>query len=259
MRRTQEELKKEMIKYRVYQENNKWFGFKLCPECKKELKYEAQESYLLLRNIRNSEIKNTLCDVCCRTGERNPFFEKKHSENTKSQISKSRIGLACGENNAMANPEHRKSVSVAIKAKYDSGELDFLKKIQSDNAFKNQANGKLKNAPISAAEKEIKKLLEDYGYIVKSQFGIGSLKYDLFIKDKNLLIEYNGDYWHCNPNKYKSDYFHKKKQLLAKDIWKHDLIKKELAEKNGYKLFIIWEYDYMFNKEKEINKLISNI
>ena len=259
MRRTQEELKNEMVKYRVYRENNKWFGFKLCPECKKEIKYEAQESCLILRNIRNLENRMVACSSCNKKGEKNHFFGKKHSEEGRKQISKNRIGKACGENNSMANPEHRKSVSIALKAKYDSGELEFLRKIQSKNAIKNQENGKFKTAPISIAEKEIKKRLELFGYNIEPQFKIGSLKYDLFLKNYNILIEYNGDYWHCNPEKYKPDYFNQKKSMYAHELWAQDKQKKELAEKNGYKLFIIWEKDYMFNKENEINKIISKL
>ena len=88
-----------------------------------------------------------------KKGERNHFFGKNHTEESTNKISKNRVGKACGENNSMSKKEHRESVSRELKKKYNSGELDFLKKIQSDNAFKNQANGKLRTAPISSAEK----------------------------------------------------------------------------------------------------------
>lgn len=259
MRRTQKQLKKEAEKYKIYKESDRWFGFRICTECHKEIKHAAQESYLLLRNIRNLEKKKSLCESCCKSGEKNPFFNKNHSKEIKKQISKSRIGKACGLKNAMANPIHRESVSIALKEKYKSGELDFLKKIQSDNAIKNQASGKLKSAPVSAAEKEIKKILEEKGFNVTSQFNIGSLRYDLLINDTNVLIEYNGDYWHCNPAKYISEYFHGKKGLYAKEIWEHDEKKAVLAKEKGYKLFIIWEMDFIINKEKEINKILSQL
>lgn len=259
MRRTKEQLAQEMIKYRVYQENNRWYGLRICPECKKEILHEAKESYLILRNIRNTEKINSLCDSCCRKGVKNPFFSKIHSEKSKKQNSNSRTGKACGLENAMANPIHRKSVSNSLKEKYKNGELDYLKKIQSDNAIKNQANGKLKTAPISKAEKEIKNILEAKGFNVTSQFNIGSLKYDLFILEKNALIEYNGDYWHCNPKKYKETDYNFKKNMSAKEIWERDEKKAVLAKEKGYKLFIIWEMDFILNKEKEINKILNQL
>lgn len=257
MRRTQKQIEEEKIKYRVYEEDGKWYGFRSCPKCNKEVKHEAQESYLVLRNIRNQN--GVICLKCSKTKENNPFFGKKHSVKSKKQNSESRKGKACGDKNAMFNPKYRKRVSIALKEKYNSGQLDFLKKIQSENAKKNQANGKLKYAPISKAEKEVKSIFENLGYKIIPQFGIDSLKYDIFLVDFNTLIEYNGDYWHCNPNKYEKDYFNKKKSMFAQELWEQDKKKRELAEKKGYKLFTIWESDYRFNKQNEINKIISNL
>ena len=259
MRRTQKQLEEEKIKYKVFEEGGKWYGFRNCPNCNNKLRYSSKESHILLRTIRNSESKNCICDTCNKTGEKNPFFGKKHKKETIDMISKNRKGKALGDRNSMSKLEHRKSVSMALKKKYDSGDLDFLKKIQSENAIKNQANGKLKYAPISNAEKEFRKVLESLGYKTEPQFGIGSLRYDIFLTDFNILIEYNGDYWHCKPNKYKSDYYNKKKSMFAWELWKQDAKKKELAEKNGYKLFTIWESDYKFNKQIEINKIINNL
>ena len=259
MRRTQKQLEEEMIKYDVYQENEKWYGYRKCPECKNIVKYSSIKRFILLRTMRNLEQEFCLCSSCNKKGERNHFFGKNHTEESTNKISKNRVGKACGENNSMSKKEHRESVSRELKKKYNSGELDFLKKIQSDNAFKNQANGKLKTAPISSAEKEIRKILEEKGLNITSQFNIGSLKYDLLINEKNVLIEYNGDYWHCNPQKYSENYLHKKKGLYAKEIWEQDKKKKLLAEEKGYKLFTIWETDYMFNKDKEINKILNQL
>jgi len=180
-----------------------------------------------------------------------------HSKKTKKLQSENRKGKACGEENSMANPEHRKKVSDALKEKYASGELNFLKEIQSKNAIKNQANGKLKSAPISKAEIELKEIFTSKGFTVIPQFKIGSLAYDLYIKELNTTIEYNGDYWHCNPIKYNREYLHKKKQMYAHEIWERDKKKKELSESNNHNHFTIWENDYKFNKEKEINKIIN--
>lgn len=210
MRRTQKQLQEEIEKFKVYKYRNRWYGTRICPGCNKEIKHAAQESYLVLRNIRNLISEKAHCASCANSGSKNAFFGKKHTEKSKKQNSKSRTGKCCGINNPMANPIHRKAVSDALSEKYASGELNFLKAIQSKNATNNQANGKLKTAQISKAEKEIKILLEEQGYLVESQFGIVSLKYDLFVKNKNILIEYNGDYWHCNPKIYNADYMHKK-------------------------------------------------
>lgn len=255
MKKPEEEIQKEIEFYKVELKNGNWIGYRICPECGNEIKHTAQERYYLLRNIRI--LKNKHCESCNKKGENNHFFGKNHSEKTKNIQSKNRIGKGCGENNAMANLEHRKKAATNLKAKYDSGDLDFLKKIQSDNAKKNQELGLLKYAPISKPEKEIKNILVEAGLVVESQFAIKSLHYDLFIKEKNLLIEYNGDYWHCNPKKYVADFLNKKKNMTAKELWKQDEKKKNIAIENNYKFIVIWESDYKKNKEVEIQKILN--
>ena len=81
---------------------------------------------------------------------------------------------------------------------------------------------------------------------------------DIFIESLKLVVEYNGDYWHCNPEKYKADYFHKKKQMYAKDIWKYDEQKQKNIESLGYKIITIWENDFKNNKDK-INILLKEL
>ena len=75
---------------------------------------------------------------------------------------------------------------------------------------------------------------------------------DIFIPEINLIIEYNGDYWHCNPKKYESNYYHKYKKKTAKEIWEYDKNKIDLLIEKGYNYEIIWESD--FNKDSNIVK-----
>lgn len=259
MKKTEAQLRLEMINYKVYQKNNRWYGYRICPKCNTEVLQTALSRGVILRNLRNLDKKRVACLSCSKRGKNNPFFKKTHSEKTKKQISKSRTGKACGESNAMAKPEHRESVSKTLLKKYASGELNFQKEKQRQTMTKSLIDGKLKTTPVSNAEKDLKAILESKGLEVVAQFSIGTLRYDLLLKKHKIIIEYNGDYWHCNPEKYKPDYFHKKKKIYAKDLWEQDRKKREVAEKSGYKLFIIWERDYMFNKENEINKIICNL
>jgi G:T-mismatch repair DNA endonuclease (very short patch repair protein) len=82
---------------------------------------------------------------------------------------------------------------------------------------------------------------------------------DIFFHRNNAVIEYYGDYWHCNPKKYKPDYFHKQKKMYAMDMWKHDRLRKKELEDLGYKVFIVWESDFKNNPEKEIRNLTKEI
>lgn len=71
------------------------------------------------------------------------------------------------------------------------------------------------------------------------------------------IIEFNGDYWHCNPRLYGPDFFNKVKQKTAKELWEYDKRKQEIAEYYHHKYLVIWEYDYKQNKEDVIKKCID--
>ncbi|RLC98441.1 MAG: hypothetical protein DRI46_11325 [Chloroflexi bacterium] len=77
------------------------------------------------------------------------------------------------------------------------------------------------------------------------QFWISNRSYDFKIKDTKVIIEVNGDYWHCNPNRYKADDIVKypDREMLVKDRWLEDTKKIALAKSKWYNVVTIWEYD----------------
>lgn len=87
--------------------------------------------------------------------------------------------------------------------------------------------------------------LLDYDQCMMKYFDITSIP-------KKKIIEINGDYWHCNPKLYNESYYVDQKKKNAKQIWENDKKKIDLAEKNGYSVFVIWEYDWRHNKQKVI-------
>lgn len=104
-------------------------------------------------------------------------------------------------------------------------------------------------------------------YYKENEFGIYDsyksqyFKYDFTIPDLNLIIEFNGDVWHGNPSIYnKNDKPHPiDKNVKANELWKYDKIKKEAAEKRGFTVIYIWEYDYINNFKKTYTTLKQNI
>ena len=83
-------------------------------------------------------------------------------------------------------------------------------------------------------------------------------KLDFYDKTKNLIIEFQGDYWHCNPKQYDESYFHEVKNLYAKEIWEYDKNKKDFVckELNNPIYLQIWESDYKNNPEKIIQDIL---
>ena len=72
--------------------------------------------------------------------------------------------------------------------------------------------------------------------------------YDFKIKDSNILLEIDGDYWHGNPKLEK--HFYK-----IDEVKQNDLFKNKFAEENGFKLIRIWESDVYQNPEIIIEKI----
>lgn len=109
----------------------------------------------------------------------------------------------------------------------------------------------------SKIEKEIIKEIRKRGYKASHSYKINRKIYDIYLPQLNMLIEFNGDYWHCNPKKYDKNYFNKKRSLYAKDIWKRDAEKELLAKKEGFNFLVIWEADYKKKKSIIIRKIIQ--
>ena len=83
---------------------------------------------------------------------------------------------------------------------------------------------------------------------------------DFYIPEIGYVIEINGDYWHCNPQKYNEDYEHKLRKMTAKEIWEYDSNKNNvIINEFGYTLDVIWESDIRKNKSIVIFDLVKKI
>lgn len=83
---------------------------------------------------------------------------------------------------------------------------------------------------------------------------------DLYIKNLNLCVEINGDFWHLNPIKYESTYYSKFHNKFAEELWKEDADRIHfLKEKYGVHVIVIWETEIRKNKKNIINFLLETI
>ena len=83
----------------------------------------------------------------------------------------------------------------------------------------------------------------------------GCYAYDFTYNHK--MIEFNGDYWHCNPQIYNKDYLNKTINKYAWEIWQKDEKKINIAKKHGYDILVVWESEYLVNKDYVIEKCIK--
>lgn len=140
-----------------------------------------------------------------------------------------------GSCNAMRGQHHtedtRATLSEIKKRQYANGEVHF------------------RRYKISAPEREFHQFLQGQGVPFTPQYHIQGVPflYDIFIPHLNLLIEYQGDYWHANPRKYPSGTMLSIQNVgpvLVDTLWARDATKRKAAEDKGFRVVWIWEMDY---------------
>lgn len=109
-----------------------------------------------------------------------------------------------------------------------------------------------KNGPKSGVESEfLNKLSTDISKHNKYLQNLGVIVD--FIQD-NKIIEFYGDYWHCNPKqkRFVESYYHPYLKMTAKEKWEFDENRINKLKNSGYKVKIVWESDYKENKDSVI-------
>ena len=98
----------------------------------------------------------------------------------------------------------------------------------------------------------------DYSVNTKQYCVYNDRAYFYDIVHNKRAIEFNGDYWHCNPKSYNSNFYHEHIGLLAEDIWNKDKIKIDtLKEQRGIETKIIWESEYNENESTIIEECVK--
>lgn len=127
-----------------------------------------------------------------------------------------------------------------------------------NNLSDEQKNRTYHHGGSSNLESKISESLNNLSISYTTQFPLNGKLFDFKLSNTKILMEINGDYWHCNPSKYRID---EKVNFPygtteVSSVWKKDNIKKELAEKDGYQVIYIWEKE--INESDNIENLILN-
>lgn len=109
---------------------------------------------------------------------------------------------------------------------------------------------------VNKLEQFVKYILDKNNIEYNFQFFLnknGTCKsYDFKIKDTNILLEIDGDYWHGGPSLDKHYY-------KLEEVKKNDLFKDKFAEDNGFKIIRFWESEIYQNPEIIIDKINGSI
>lgn len=154
-----------------------------------------------------------------------------------------------GDSNAMRGKRHSLETKVAI----------------SNTKIKQYKEGTVKfnRNKLSKDERSIARVLRMNGVHLKTQFHIPGVPYwyDFLFPDLNMIVEYQGNYWHANPKKYQPGTLlpiQSKGLVRVEDIWERDLKKKEAAVQAGYRVAYVWEEDYKLRGMSTIYEILQS-
>ena len=215
-----------------------------CSYCKRNLERH---------NWQIEKFKNHFCNLNCKTewqktnlcNEGNPFYNKKHTDKAKEEMSKIRIesGLSKGEN----NPRFNVSLSNETKEKIRQKAKDrFANGFQSiftigNTYWKNSLNKiPKKNTSIEVKIQNFLKQLGIEYFTHQKIVGMGRYECDILIPLMNMVIECDGDRWHKYP--------------IGKEI--DNTRTKELIEK-GFKVLRLWECEIKQMNLETFRELLS--
>lgn len=166
-----------------------------------------------------------------------------HSNETRDKIS-------IAQKNKVISEEHKNKLKDNIQFTdrkvgwHESGIIpDVFSSIEykdrrRDILLKHWKLGTFKKIYQSKSQLEILNILIQKYSSVKAEFFIEGKPYDIYIEDLNLIIEFNGTFWHRDPR------FYTETENMVIEIWTRDENKKNIAIRNGYNFITIWQYDW---------------
>lgn len=161
------------------------------------------------------------------------------------------------------NPERRKKISESLTGKKKSAE--HVAKIKADRQkywgnIENRTAQRIRRVAYMTTvlrkkktklEKEFESMLQALNVDYIYQYVVNGYNYDFYIPSKNILIEVDGDWWHCNPNLGFEPIYESQRHTIE-----HDKVKTTVAFDNGYTLIRFWEHDVVNKRFECISKLM---
>jgi len=242
--------------------NEKW---PICPISKELVGYKTTGTGLILSKFKRGKInKNNsiafkkACEKLSqeRLGKKNPMYGKKawNSGLTKDtderikKISTRRTGIKFSANHR--NKLKKARAEHPLKARHINKHTQDSKEKMRKATINRWKVGEF-SFKITSIEKKVDQWLKNNSINYIFQHSIGGFVADFACLDQKIIIECQGDFFHCNPAIEK--YAEPKYDIQKRNLYR-DKIKKQKYKDLGWKLIELWECDINSGEFKNILK-----
>ena len=184
-----------------------------------------------------------------RSGEDNPFYKKKHSNETRKQME---VSASNRDNSTRYVIPHTKEI-IDKREKSKKERWNNLSTEEQYSQIKNFIGAGSKLKKDTKIELIIKEVLDNVGFVegVNYRRNIGIAHYNVdFIINDHCIVECYGDYWHKNPK-----FFGKEGETKREK----DKIKEQFLNEKGYRFIYFWEVDIHNSLADVTTKLLKFI
>lgn len=204
-------------------ENNPMYGVKHTDKRKMEL------SDMMVETWKDDKYRNSVKNGQLKFMKENGYWPGTDdiSKEKRRKTNLERYGV---EHNWNGEYGDRKCDKTALK-KYGKSTIDIAHKF-----LFNKKSTSIENKVKDILDKNNIEYIKNFRVVYELDSGYYKI-YDFYLKDKNVLIECDGDYWHGNPK-----FFEKLNEIQIKNV-RNDKFKTELAMDCGFELLRFWEYE----------------
>lgn len=251
------------INIKQYIENFFYEKWPTCPITNEPVGYKTTGQGLILSKFKKGNINKESCPAfkkACeklskdRKGHKNPMYGKKAwnsgltKENDKriASIAKKRLGVKISQDSKIKMMEARKKHP--LKARHITKHSDEAKEKMRKATINRWLNGDFSFKKTNI-EKKVENWLWENNFNFQYQVSINGFVADFACTEKKIVIECQGDFFHCNPKieKYANPIYPVQKRNTYRDS-----IKRKVYLKNGWKLIELWESDINSGEFKTI-------
>jgi len=221
-------------------------------ECGNKFEYiGANVKYLMLKH------KTTQEDICnnYKHGEMKPDEKIRASTNLKGYII--RHGIEEG------TKKYNERCEKISKSQYIEWYIEKFGKEEGTKKYLNKLKKLQENSGNIGISKYQQKIFDYLNDINPDEWEIEKClcggRVDMYNEKYNIIVEYYGDFWHCNPNVYKPGFFNRMLNMTLEE--KREFDKKRLnfiqQNTNNSNILIIWESSKILDNVEKMNNVLD--